>query len=716
MMTPEGESGELESLRHQLHVVTEVSNQLATRLFALESRLAQVERGLAIPMAPAVAQHLGIPTGPPPPLPPPPPIDPAFATPPPLPDGPPPLPPQAQYPAPPFPPPSRGKIETQVGLTWINRIGVITLIIGVAFAFKYLVDNDYIGASGRVIIGVLAGAITLYAGDLLWHRGQRVFAQGLTGLGVSILYLSFYAAFDYYHLIPQAAALVLMLATIACGGALALRYNARAIALLSLFGGYATPIMLSSGTPDDTFFAVYMILLNGVALWAARQRKWRIVEVIALAATVCLEGAWLADRGGRMGLPIVIGSTLVQYAMFATGSMWAVAAVAHVSACLAVGSYYWNPIIQVLLEVAGLGIFYWRKWVAGPPVVFLGWWLAYAISVSSYRFGDPLAHHAFLYSSIAFVILLAYPVWLSAARRELPGTAALSTMAINGVIYFGVAHDLLAHKYADYMGLFAVAVATLYLAAGWLIWISQPAEKRDSQTPTLAAGMALAFISLAVPIQFTGYRVAIAWAIQSAALAFIGSRLRSWRVSIGAAVVAILALGDLPVGLEYAQPDYRPVLNSDFVTFAVVAVSLWVMAYFISKTPGVAEWAAGPPYVIGHVVFLTGLHYEIFQYLDWTKHGWNSKLLASTLLLAVYGLALLVIGIRTRTVINRVMALVLFAVVIFKLYLSDVWIFDVIFKMVAFLALGGLLVAGSYLYSRYRSRIETLWKKDDVLV
>ena len=39
-----------------------------------------------------------------------------------------------------------------------------------------------------------------------------------------------------------------------------------------------------------------------------------------------------------------------------------------------------------------------------------------------------------------------------------------------------------------------------------------------------------------------------------------------------------------------------------------------------------------------------------------------------------------------------------------------------IFRMIAFLALGGLLVAGSYLYSRYRTRIETLWKKDDATV
>ncbi|HEY3742097.1 MAG TPA: DUF2339 domain-containing protein, partial [Bryobacteraceae bacterium] len=468
-MTPEGGNGELESLRHQLHVVTEVANQLATRLFAVESRLSQLEVGGAAPVAPpppvppAVARHLGVPQQTPPPLPPP------------LPGGatPPPLPPQGPPPPPPQPAPqasSGGKIETQVGLTWINRIAVITLIFGVAFAFKYLVDNDYIGASGRVIIGVIAAALALFGGDVLWHRGQRIFAQGMTGLGIAILYLSFFAAFEFYHLIPQPVALLLMVVTTTCGGVLALRYNARAIAILSLFGGYATPVMLSNGTPNDVFFATYMIVLNAVGLWVARQRRWRVVESLALFATICLEGAWIADRYSSLTRPLVVGSVLVQYALFASGEMWMVAAVAHLTASAAIGSFHWNPIALLVLALGGLGVGYWRRWQSGPPVVFLGWWIGYAAGAPwNGHVGDD-AIVATAYCSIAFLILLLYPVWVSMVRREMPDTATLATMGINGAIYFGVAHDLLNPSYSAYMGLFAVVVAALYLASAWLIW------------------------------------------------------------------------------------------------------------------------------------------------------------------------------------------------------------------------------------------------------
>src|SRR5579862_5213172 len=49
------------------------------------------------------------------------------------------------------------RLETNLGLTWVNRIGAVTLTFFVAFLFKYAVDNAWIGPAGRVALGVLAG-------------------------------------------------------------------------------------------------------------------------------------------------------------------------------------------------------------------------------------------------------------------------------------------------------------------------------------------------------------------------------------------------------------------------------------------------------------------------------------------------------------------------------------------------------------------------------
>ena len=42
--------------------------------------------------------------------------------------------------------------------------------------------------------------ISLLAGDRVWRRGQTVFAQGVIGLGLALLYLSIYAAAMLYQL------------------------------------------------------------------------------------------------------------------------------------------------------------------------------------------------------------------------------------------------------------------------------------------------------------------------------------------------------------------------------------------------------------------------------------------------------------------------------------------------------------------------------------
>src|SRR5439155_20526928 len=115
-----------------------------------------------------------------------------------------------------------------------NRIGVITLAIGVAFGFKYAVDNAWIGPAGRVALGVLAGLAALGFADRSWRGGQKTYAQGISGLGLAILYLSFYASFGFYHLVEPGFAFLLMAVTTAMAGALALRYDAAPIAVLGL--------------------------------------------------------------------------------------------------------------------------------------------------------------------------------------------------------------------------------------------------------------------------------------------------------------------------------------------------------------------------------------------------------------------------------------------------------------------------------------------------
>ena len=77
---------------------------------------------------------------------------------------------------------------------------------------------------------------------------------------------------------------------------------------------------------------------------------------------------------------------------------------------------------------------------------------------------------------------------------------------------------------------------------------------------------------------------------------------------------------------------------------------------------------------------------------------------AISILLAAYAVLLVAIGVAAPSAIHRILGLALIGLVVVKLYLYDVWFLGLFYRMAAFAALGALLLAVSYLYSRSRER------------
>ncbi|MEN6623805.1 MAG: DUF2339 domain-containing protein [Smithella sp.] len=104
-------------------------------------------------------------------------------------------------------------LESAIGTRWIGRIGVLAILFGVAFFLKYSFDNKLIGETGRVILGLFWGAVFISAGEYLQKKKNLgLYGQMLSGGGLAVLYLSLYAAFALYYLIPVSLAAAGMLA------------------------------------------------------------------------------------------------------------------------------------------------------------------------------------------------------------------------------------------------------------------------------------------------------------------------------------------------------------------------------------------------------------------------------------------------------------------------------------------------------------------------
>src|ERR1700686_5352265 len=256
-----------------------------------------------------------------------------------------------------------------------------------------------------------------------------------------------------------------------------------------------------------------------------------------------------------------------------------------------------------------------------------------------------------------------------------------------------------------------MALAAAHLAVALLLWRSLPVENRDTRPVLLAIGIALTFITLAAPIQFSEYRITMAWALEMAALAWIGARTNSRSLNYAALAIFVLVLFRLD-GIDswmYSSPaDYQPVVNARFLTFLIAACASWASAYWTK-----AGWQALVLYLGGHYVMLWILSLEA---LGWVARGASPENLLSaqsaavSIMMACYALLLIGAGVVYRSGLNRMLGLGLIALVVAKLYLYDVWLLVRLYRIVAFGALGALLLLTSYVYSRNRASIENWWK------
>jgi uncharacterized membrane protein len=230
--------------------------------------------------------------------------------------------PRPRPPPPPIPSPT---LESRIGLNWINLIGVVTLIIGAAFFFKYAVDNNWVGPGARVALGIVAAMVALFFGDMMWKKGQKIFGQGITGLGLALLYLSFWAAFGVYHLIPQPVSFLLMVLTTLAAVVFAMRYESQVIAVLGILAGYWTPGALSSGEPHPWILFNYVFLLNLGCLALTRMRRWAVIEYLGAVATILWYGAWLgfsaADSDHQVATVFAV-AFYVQFCFARARALW----------------------------------------------------------------------------------------------------------------------------------------------------------------------------------------------------------------------------------------------------------------------------------------------------------------------------------------------------------------------------------------------------------
>ena len=144
-------------------------------------------------------------------------------------------------------------------------------------------------------MGLVVAALVLQAVGWRLRRTRRAYAMALQGGAVGLLYLTIFAAFRLYDLLPALLTFALLLAVVALSVVLAVFQDAKSLAVLGTSGGFLAPILASTGSGDHVGLFSYYLILNAGIVTVAWFRAWRILNWIGFVFTFGIGFVWGAQ-------------------------------------------------------------------------------------------------------------------------------------------------------------------------------------------------------------------------------------------------------------------------------------------------------------------------------------------------------------------------------------------------------------------------------------
>ena len=377
-----------------------------------------------------------------------------------------------------------------LGGNTVARVGTVLIFFGVAFFLKYVAETGWLPIELR-LAGVALGGMAL-TGVGWWLRGRRRnYALVLQGGGIGVIYLTLYAAFSLYKLIPAGPGLGLMVVLVALSSALAVLQDARGLAVLAVAGGFLAPVLMSKGGGSHVVLFSYYALLNAGILAIAWYKAWRELNLLGFAFT------------------------------FGIGAFW--------------GFYSYRP--EQFATTESFLILFFLFYVA-VPILF--------------------------------------------AQRQPPRLQGY----VDGSLVFGVPlvasvlQSGLVHRYEYGLAISALCTGLFYTLLATTLW-RRRVENLRLLTESFVA-LAVVFGTLAIPLAVDGRLTGAAWALEGAALVWVGVRQQR----LGARLFGLLVQAGAAVALVTASPAVAAdiaVLNSRYLSALMIGLAGLFSAWYLYR-------------------------------------------------------------------------------------------------------------------------------------
>jgi uncharacterized membrane protein len=496
----------------------------------------------------------------------------------------------------------------------VLRVGVVLLFLGLAFLLRYATEGVVVPLELRYA-GVAAAALGLL-GLGWWLRARNSnYALILQGAGIAVLYLTVFAAMRLHPLLDPSAGFGLLVAVTVCSAILAITQDSLGLAAAAALGGFAAPLLASTGAGSHVALFSYFTLLNAGILAIAWFKAWRLLNVIGFTGTFGIGFAW----GLRSYSPEQLWSTepflILFFLMYlAIGLLYARRKLMQMSDAPVQGSrealLQWSarkgdyvdgtllfgpPLVGFGLQFAlvqhlefaaafsalALGMIYMglARWLMAGRTVLLGE-TCLALGVIFASLAIPLGLDA-RWTTAAWAVEGAGIFWLG-LRQQRPVGRAFALL-----LQLGAALTFLSELHSSESSLLGgVPLGALLLGIALLFSFYQLRKALPDQIrpwelkglPVLAC-LGLAFLYLLAPLFFFSHGTVISWALAGMLTLFAGLHLRSRTFVFTALAVQLLAGAlFLAVGPQFSDA-LQPMTHGGFWAPLLLGLAAMVGAW-----------------------------------------------------------------------------------------------------------------------------------------
>ncbi len=649
--------------------------------------------------------------------------------------------------------------EYAIAVTWLLRSAIIMIVTGAGFLLKYSIENSFLGPAGRVTLSLLFGIVMLISGIKLLKGKYHTIAQGLIGGAIAIFYFSSFASFSMYHLVSVNIAFALMIFVTITSAVLAIKLNSLLVAILGTIGGYFTPIALSTGSGNIFALFAYMLMLGIGVLVVAKYKRWKLLNALSFISNYLIFFIALEEMYDKTKhFPTAMTFAVLYFVLFSAITviynlinkekvtvleligMFANVAIFFPTSYVLINSLYPKEYIAIvslglaLFYISGVLVFIKRNVQDKSLLIFMIGFASFFVTITiPLIFSNALLTPAWAIQAFIFL-------WMSSKLRN----SFLRKLAytVYGIAFLRLMSYDLNHSFIDIETVnyfpemtsrfitFGFIIISVVL--GYRVLKSETKDvvfrnnisniKIDEKSNSIVsffiwtAGI-LAFIylhfefyylcrefynPLHIPMMSAIWIVAIVFMIKK--LASTGNKIfKTASILLLAGIVIKLFVYDLVVwdlsvnylvyGNVYSL-EYSLMRLLDFVPMIAIGFYSYTLM-FKNKIDGYKIFAS---FALGLLFIYLSLELNTFL------HFYNSNFRPGgiSILWSIFAISTIFFGIKKHLKVLRYTGLILFTICVFKIFLSDLNKLDSLYRIIAFMVLGVIVLIGAFLYAKFK--------------